>query len=642
MHSSEKIMMDCFKLCWQVSVTQHVPPASQWKSQQPCTLLWRQSTLHPVNSIWNGMHHVMRVSSVWSSPGSHVRCLSPLVPSQQWPTQQFMVTELVLLTEKYDNLDSRCVLSCLDGGSSLSYKDGMGCTNQPLLNLHRHQPERPATLQLTTVTVDQTLGQATLGKGAKVDNSAAGLGRAGQNEGKRKIHVKKNECLKATRGRKCASDLGKAEGDALAAAVSAEFYKCLPGPEDVGLEGGDGTGGWIQLHPGASHWGNQELQFRDDGEGGGKAGTSVTLPAEASLRAQQYTAWSDAQEEAVASACISLQPGADPEGNQYLLCPGGGNHGDEVENLVMLPLEASYGTGQYIFRPEDTPEEPVVSNLPAKQLGLRLLHSLIHSSVVFPGLHPPISPATGLSLLLGSGSCVVPAAGSPVVPDVTRGLSHATHGLSCLQAFARPVLCEKGQTVITLHSANAVVASPSGAPQCSPLLIECQPPTSAVVASPSVPQCSPLLIGCQPPTNAVVASPSVPQCSPLLIGCQPPTNAVVASPSVPQCSPLLIGCQPPTNAVVASPSVPQCSPLLIGCQPPTNDVVALPSVVPQCSPLMIGCQPPTNTFGYHLPTNLDWVPATYQCCCRLTICTTVLTLVDWVPATYQHWLPHHL
>ena len=282
-----------------------------------------------------------------------------------------------------------------------------------------------------------------------MDNSAAGLGRAGQNDGKRKIPVKKNECLKAIRGRKGASDFGKAEGDALAAAVSAEFYKCLPGPEDVGLEGGDGTGGWIQLQPGASHRGNQELQLPDDGEGGGKAGTSVTLPAEASLRAQQYTAWSDAQEEAVASACISLQPGADPEGNQYLLCPGGGNHGDEVENLVMLPLEASYGTGQYIFRPEDTPEEPVVSNLPAKQLGLRPLHSLIHSSVVFPGLHPPISPATGLSLLQSSGSCVVPTAGSPVVPDAARGLSHVTPGLSCLQAFARPVLCEKGQTVIT-------------------------------------------------------------------------------------------------------------------------------------------------------------------------------------------------
>ena len=213
-------------------------------------------------------------------------------------------------------------------------------------------------------------------------------------------------------------------------------------------------------------------------------------------------------------------------------------------------------------------------------------------SVVFP----PISPATGLSLLQSSGSCVVPTAGSPVVPDATRGLSSATPGLSCLQAFARPVLCEKGQAVITQHSADAVVASSSGAHLCSPLLIWCQPFTNAVVALPSLPQCSPLF-GCQPPTNAVVPSPSVvSQCSPLLIGCQPPTNAVVTSPSVvPQCSSLLIGCQPPTNAVVASPSVvPQCSPLLIGCQPPTNAVVTSPSVVPQCSPLLIGCQPPTN------------------------------------------------
>ena len=100
MHSSEKIMTGYFKLCWQVSVTQHVPPASQWKSQQPCTLLWRQSTPHPVNSIWNGMHRVMKVSIVWSSPGSHVHCLSPLVPAQWWPTHQFMVTELMLLTLK--------------------------------------------------------------------------------------------------------------------------------------------------------------------------------------------------------------------------------------------------------------------------------------------------------------------------------------------------------------------------------------------------------------------------------------------------------------------------------------------------------------------------------------------------------------
>ena len=389
-----------------------------------------------------------------------------------------------------------------------------------------------------------------------------------------------------------ASGTDQAGDDVSASAYSLEAYQGLAWPEGVGLEGDDGAKDEIPLQPGGDLQGNQDLQWPDDKEGGDEAGSLLILPLEASLGVQQYTVWSDAPEEGAASAWIPLQPGAYPQDNQYELCPGYGKSGGEVGHLETLPLKTSPGIQQYIFG-SGTQEEGVVSTVSASQLVPRPLHSLIHSSLMFSGLCPPIPPATGLSLQQGAGSHTSPVVGSPVVPDAVEDHSHVTSRLYYLPSPAGPGLHEQGQMVIAQHPTNTVIASPTVASESLPVLVHYQPPTSAAVASPSlVPQHSPLLVQevYQHPANAVVTSPTfASRCLPTLVHYQPPTSAAVASPAVAlQGTPILMNCPPATNAVVTLPTVaPQHSPRLMGFQPPANAVVTSRIVASRVSPMLV-------------------------------------------------------